>query len=165
METPADHDSVAAVHRAAFGGETESRLVDTLRRAPDFIPGLSVVAETDGAVVGHILFSPIMIRGAPNWPALALAPMAVLPGRQRRGVGSALVRFGLDAARRLGHDRVIVVGHAEYYPRFGFRPASAFGILAPFDVPDDAFMVLELRPGALDDCSGRVCYPPAFSDV
>jgi len=145
-ELPEDYDAIEKVNRLAFGQENEARLVEAIREEQGFDPALSLVALRAGQVVGHILFSPIQIKSDQRTiPALALAPMAVLPDFQRQGVGTALVREGLDACRRLGHAIVIVVGHPEYYPRFGFVPAASYGIRAPFDVPDEALMV---PPGA-----------------
>ena len=165
-EIGSDHDAIDRVNRLAFGQDNEGRLVRALRCLPEFLPDLSLVAEAERTIVGHILFTPIHIRGStPPVPALALAPMAVLPDWQRRGVGSSLVREGIDRCRRLGHARIIVLGHTEYYPRFGFVPASSFGIRAPFPVPDDAFMAMALQPDAFAQCIGVVEYPPAFSDV
>ena len=119
-----------------------------------------------GKTVGHILFSSVIIqcRGR-NVRALALAPMAVLPEVQRRGIGSQLVEKGLECCRTFGHQIVIVVGHPDYYPRFGFSSARAKGLEVPFPVPDEAFMVLELTQGALDNISGMVVYPAPFEDV
>jgi putative acetyltransferase len=166
------------VHGAAFAGTGEARLVRAIRDGPGFDPALSLVAVLEDRVVGHVLFSPVEIEGevaaaagalpartaAVSRPidALALAPVAVTPEWQRRGVGSALIRTGLEASRRAGHGIVIVLGHAAYYPRFGFVPASRHGITAPFPVPDEAFMVLCLTRGALDGVMGRVKYPPCF---
>jgi len=117
-------------------------------------------------VVGHILFTAIEVRTATHsHPALALAPMAVLPALQRTGIGSSLVRRGLADARDLGHGVVIVVGHPGYYARFGFVPAEPLGIRAPFEVSSPAFMALELRPDALRGVRGEVRYPPEFADV
>ena len=96
---------------------------------------------------------------------MGLAPMAVLPERQRQGIGSALVREGLSAIERMGADAVVVLGHPAYYPRFGFKPAATYGLRSEYDVPDDVFMALELRPGVLEDIKGKVKYAPAFSSV
>jgi len=168
-EGPADFAAIGEVNRLAFGGEGEASLVAKLREWPGFIPGLSLVAVKAGQVVGHILISPVEI--APEGDAalavtvLSLAPMAVLPEFQNQGIGSALVRRGLDEARRLGHKIVVVVGHPHYYPRFGFEPARPRGLEAPFPVPDEAFLVLELVPGALAGVRGTIIYPPAFDEV
>ncbi len=165
-EHPEDHQAVFRVNESAFGRPNEALLVDALRRSPAFIPRLSLVALDGPQVVGHILFTAVEVRGArDSYPALALAPMGVLPAFQRTGIGSSLVRRGLDDARELGHGVVIVVGHPGYYPRFGFVPAEPLGIRAPFEVPSAAFMALELRPDALRGVRGEVRYPPEFADV
>jgi putative acetyltransferase len=164
-ETASDHGAIDQVHHLAFGQTGEARLVRALRVLPGFTPELSLVAEAGTLIVGHILFTPIDIRRPGRViPALALAPMGVLPEWQRRGVGSSLVREGIERCRRLGHARIIVVGHAEYYPRFGFAPASRSGLRAPFPVPDEAFMSLALEPGGLADCAGTVEYPAVFAE-
>jgi putative acetyltransferase len=165
-ETPADHSSIRRVNAEAFGRGAEAALVDALRSSPAFIPELSLVAEEASGLVGHILFTRIVLRdGGVTHDALALAPMAVRPAFQNRGFGSALVRQGLDEARRLGHAVVIVQGHPRYYPRFGFVPAGALGIRSPFDARPEAFLALGLKPGALDDVRGLVEYPPEFGAV
>jgi putative acetyltransferase len=162
-ETPADFEAVREVNQVAFGQENEARLVEELRQAGGVI---SLVAEVDGRVVGHILFSPVVVESQEgSVPALSLAPMAVLPEFQNRGIGSALVRQGLETCRDLGHGIVIVLGHAQFYPRFGFSPARSRGINAPFDAPDEAWMAIELQPGALSGVKGTVKYPPAFDEV
>ena len=165
-EQPSDHAAIEEVNRLAFGQDAEARLVAKLREADSDDPALSLVAVRDGQVVGHILFSPILIETTGgNVAAMALAPMAVLPDFQGQGIGSALVREGLEACRRAGHRIVIVLGHADYYPRFGFKPASRHGLRSPFPVTDEAFMTMALVPGGLDDISGVVRYPAAFDDV
>lgn len=162
-ESNEDIEKIAAINRQAFESETEPNLIAAIRESEYFIPELSLVAELDGEPVGHILFSVISIReGARVWEALSLAPMAVLPSHQKHGVGSELVRQGLKECKRLGFDIVIVIGHPEYYPRFGFKPARSRGLEVAFDVPDDAFLVIELEEGALDGVSGMVQFPPAF---
>lgn len=163
-ETQSDGEAIRDVNVRAFGRENEARLIDLLRVSIHFIPDLSLVAVDAAHVVGHILFSRIHIQMPKrDVPALALAPMAVLPEYQNRGVGSALVRHGLAESRRLGHRIVVVVGHPSYYPRFGFSSARAKGLEAPY--PDPAFMVQELVPGALDGVRGAVEYPPEFAAV
>jgi len=165
-ETTDDHTAIHDVNALAFGREIEAKLVEALRRLPDFIPELSLVAVEAGRVVGHILFSPMVIETKEGAvPALTLAPLAVRPEFQNQGIGSELVRDGLERCRRLGHEIVVVVGHPEYYPRFGFSPARARGLEAPFPVPDEAFLALELVPGALDGVAGTVKFPPPFSDT
>jgi putative acetyltransferase len=150
----------------AFGREDEAKLLETLRKTSGFIPDFSLVALKEGRVIGHILFTSIAIQTKNDTlPALALAPMALHPEFQNRGIGSELVRQGLERCRKLGYKVVIVVGHPTYYPRFGFISARAKGLGAPFPVPDEAFMVIELTPGALNGISGMIIYPPAFEEV
>ena len=158
-ERPADIPHIHAINVAAFGSPVEANLVDVLRTQAGVI---SIVAERDGEIVGHILFPPVRLTDADDLRVRGLAPMAVAPGRQRTGIGSALVREGLARCRREGVDAVFVVGHPEYYPRFGFSRASGFGITCEFEVPDEAFMALELAPGALKGRAGRVFYPGVF---
>ena len=170
-ERPGDEAAIAEVNRLAFGRDDEGRLVAAIRHGDGFNRGLSWVATVANEVaadrvVGHILFSPIHVETArDSAPALALAPMAVHPDRQRQGIGSALVRRGLDGARVGGHRIVIVVGHPDYYPRFGFTPAVDHGLQAPFPVPDEAFMALALVPDGLDGVVGVVRYPPVFDEM
>jgi len=165
-ERSEDRAAVFTVNQLAFGQENEARLVDALRQSSAFIPELSLVALEGSQVVGHILFTRITVRGERQvHDALALAPMAVLPSFQKRGIGTALVGRGLEEARSLGHGVVIVVGHPDYYPRFGFVPAQPLGTLPPFEVPSEAFMVLELQPRTLLGIRGVVEYPPEFNEV
>jgi putative acetyltransferase len=163
-ETPADEAVVADVNEEAFGRPDEAVLVASLRRGRAFLPGLSLVAEVQGAIIGHVLFTRLHV-GPMRMPGLALAPMAIRKVQQRRGVGTALVREGLNAATTRGEAFAIVVGHPEYYPRFGFSPAMQFGIHAPFEVRDEALMALELRPGGLRGVSGRIEWAPEFGLV
>ena len=159
-ETADDRDAVRAVNLAAFPSADEARLVDALRADPRaWIEGLATVATApDGTVAGYALLTRCHIGDA---PALALAPCAVLPANQGQGAGSAAIRAALDAARRAGENAVVVLGHARYYPRFGFTPASAAGIRAPFDVPDEVFLALALDPDKPLP-AGLVRYPAAF---
>lgn len=158
-----DHERIDEINRLAFGQPDEAQLVAAIRQADGFDPSLSLVAVQDDQLVGHILFSPISILGENGEvPALALAPMAVIPECQRQGIGSEVVTAGLQAARLAGHRIVIVLGHAEYYPRFGFVCTGQFGITSPFPGPDEAFMVLALAADALDGVTGEVRYPAAF---
>lgn len=159
-ETDSDIGTVHAINAAAFDTEAEADLIDALRAdARAWIEGLSVLAQTDdGRVVGHALFTRCHVDGA---PALALAPCAVLPAFQRTGAGSAAIRTGLESARRMGENLVLVLGHADYYPRFGFAPASGFGVRAPFEVPDAAMMALALDPSRPTP-RGTIRYPDAF---
>ena len=163
-ERPEDHQAVFDLLQAAFGRPSEARLVHALRLSPAFIPELSLVALEGPRVVGHVLFTRIVVKApTADRKALALAPVAVLPEFQRKGVGSRLIRKGLEDARAQGHRVVIVLGHPSYYPRFGFVPAEPLGIRAPFPVSPGAFMVLGLRPDALEEFDGEVEYPPEFA--
>ena len=158
-EIATDHSMIRQVNQAAFGGAEESDLVESLRR--EGVVLLSLVAELDRRIVGHILFSRMSIETpAAVIAAVALAPLAVLPAYQRQGIGGSLIRDGLDALRGLGERFVIVVGHPAYYPRFGFSTELARALESPF--PPDAFMALQLSPGAFDSIRGRVRYPRAF---
>lgn len=159
-EEASDAPAVRAVNEAAFGTSAEADIVEVLRNQRGTM--VSLVAESGSELVGHILFSPVSLAGHPEIRILGLGPMAVAPARQRQGVGSALVREGLRYCRRNGCIAVVVLGHAEYYPRFGFVPASRFGITSEYDVPDEVFMLLELDSGALQGLSGLVTYNDAF---
>ena len=162
-ETEADHQSVAEVNRLAFGGrDDEARLVEALRQGG--YARVSLVAEIGGRVIGHVLFSDLpIVTSEGTVSALALAPMAVVPEFQRRGIGSALVRAGLDQCRSAGHRIVVVLGHPPFYPRFGFSASLARTLEAPYS--GNAFMAAELVPGALAGISGRVAYPPPFDGL
>jgi putative acetyltransferase len=161
-EQPGDAAAVSAVHTEAFGRPAEARIVERLRQAAAFFLGL--VATDDGQIVGHILFTPVPLRGDRTSDlVLALAPMAVRPAWQRRGIGGALVGAGLEACRDAGYDVVLVVGHPAFYPRFGFVPARPLGLSAEPAMPDAAFMVAELTPGALRARRGVVVYGSNFS--
>ena len=163
MEDTEDHDAVREVNLGAFPGEDEALLVEKLRESEDVI---SLVALKDDKMVGHILFSPATIeKGDDSFPTLALAPLAVLPEFQRRGIGSQLVEKGLEECRNQGYSIVTVLGHPDYYPRFGFKLAAECGIQSPFEVPIDAFMVLELVSGALDNVNGVLKYSKAFDEI
>jgi putative acetyltransferase len=166
-ETPRDAPAIFSVNKQAFDGrDAEACLLDAVRASQAFIPDLSLVAEQNGELIGHILFSRIQIESeAGPLPALALAPLAVLPAHQGQGVGSALVRRGLLDCARLGHAIVIVLGHAGYYPRFGFSAAAAKSLVCPYRDCGEAWMALELIPGALKGVQGKVVYPPAFEGV
>ena len=163
-EGPLDVAGIRTVIIEAFGQPQEADLVDALRSAGKMT--LSLVAVAGERVVGHILFSPVTIENQDGVVlAVGLAPMAVLPELQRRGIGSALIERGLDTCRAAGHDRMVVLGHPGYYPRFGFVPASRFGVGCEYDVPDEVFMALELRPGAFEGRPGTARYAPEFADV
>jgi putative acetyltransferase len=151
------------VNVAAFGRAAEADLVEALRR--DGAIACSLVAETAGEIVGHVVFSAVAIEGAAPSRALALGPLAVLPAWQRQGIGGRLVRDGLGCCRTAGEHVVVVLGRPDYYPRFGFAPARRAGLRCEFPAPDDAFMVAELEPGVLRGRTGLVRYHPAFHRV
>lgn len=163
-ETADDRQAVRRVNELAFGRPAEADLVDALRERAR--PQVSLVAVEDGRVVGHIFFSPVSIESEDAVSdALGLAPMAVLPEYQKHGIGSQLVRRGLEECLRLGHPVVVVLGHPDYYPRFGFPPARASGLTCIYPVPDEAFMVAGLTEGALAGRRGVVKYMPEFDKV
>lgn len=157
-ERPDDAEAVAHVNRLAFGREAEGRIVHALREHG--AAALSLVAVDEGAVVGHIMFSPAEMAAAAG---VALAPMAVLPASQRRGIGSGLVRQGIDRLRQRGCPFIVVIGHPGFYRRFGFEPAGACGLTCEWSVPADAFMVLILDPEVRGRLRGRVRFRPEFS--
>lgn len=159
-ESVADHSAIREVNDWAFGQDAESRLVAALREGG--YAQLSLVAELEGKIIGHILFSDLVIETADqDVKALALAPLAVLPEFQNRGLGTQLTEEGLKRCREAGHRIVIVLGHPAYYPRFGFSPELAQPLESPYAGP--SFMALELVPGALTGVQGRVVYAPPFS--
>lgn len=157
--TPADDEAIRRLNDAAFGGPIESKIVEALRQAR--LAAIELVTVEADEIVGHILFSALKVTfGEEPMPTLTLAPMAVSPAHQRRGIGSQLVRHGLSLARQREWWAVIVLGHPDYYPRFGFSAALARPLAAPYS--GEAFMALELVPGALSGTGGKVVYPAAF---
>jgi putative acetyltransferase len=160
-EVIADIEAIRQINLAAFETPAEAGLVDTLRRDTD--PFISLVAELGGEVLGHILFTPMKQSGSPKAIRIAgLAPMAVLPSHQNRGIGSKLVEAGLQACRAEGFEAVAVLGHHEFYPRFGFLPSTRFSLKSEYDVPEEVFMALELEPRALEGLRGILRYHEAF---
>jgi putative acetyltransferase len=161
-ETETDHEAVHRVNRLAFGQAAEADLVDAVRSSGNATISLVATDEAENAV-GHILFSPISVPPtAAHLRALGLAPMAVVPDHQNRGIGTLLVKAGLDRAKELGYQFVVVLGHPHYYPRFGFRPSAGYGMQCAYDAPPEAFMVVELEPGCLHGFAGTVRYLPQF---
>jgi putative acetyltransferase len=159
-ERPEDREAIHHLNEEAFGQPDEAELVDALRAAGDQVPELCLVAVSgDGELIGHIFFSEARLDS--NAAVLALAPMAVLPGRQGRGVGSALVRESLRRAAETDYPLVVVLGHPEYYPRFGFEPGAEHGVVCPYEVPPEAWMVQRL-PAYRREVCGRVIYPAPF---
>ena len=161
-ETGDDRAAIRRVNELGFGRKSEADLVDALREVAR--PHISLVAVVEDEIVGHIFFSPVTIEsGDDSFTAIGLAPMSVLPAHQNHGVGSRLVRRGLRECERIGEHIVVVLGHPNYYPRFGFVPASSKGLRSEYDVPDEVFMVMELREGALKGRAGLVKYRPEFA--
>jgi putative acetyltransferase len=168
-EEPRDCAAIREIHQLAFGRENEAALVDKVRGVRDFIPGLSLVAEREGRVVGHVLFSRIRIQPPdPKLPAengLALAPLSVHPDFRNLGIGYELLTQGLKACRQHGFSLVVVVGEQSYYSRFGFVPARPKGLEVSFPVPDKGFLVAEIVPLPGPGIKGVIRFPPAFMDV
>ena len=159
-ETINDYRAIRHVNDLAFGQPNEGLLVEKLRLNSDFIDKLSIVADFDDRIIGHILFFPIKVKDNIKFhTSLALAPMSVIPEFQNKGVGGQLITRGIEIALELGFKSVIVLGHKDYYPRFGFVPAGKWRIKAPFDLPEGVFMAMELEEGGLSDVSGVVEYP------
>lgn len=164
LEKPEDFVSVRNVNERAFEQPQEADLVDALRRRGAV--SLSLVAVLDDDIVGHILFSPVAVESSgSSFEAVAIGPMAVIPSHQNKGIGSSLVRKGLEQCSRDGHEVVVVLGHPEFYPRFGFETAISYGVKCEFEVPDEAFMIIELKKGALSGRGGIVIYQPEFKEV
>ena len=163
-ETPEDETAIRHINEKAFGQKDEAELIDKLRHRS--VLTISLIAVQDGKAVGHIAFSPVTIEpeepGKSSWEAIALAPMAVLPEYQRKGIGSQLVRAGLKECQSLGQKIVFVVGYPDYYSRFGFTLAKPKGIDCEFKVPEEAFMVLELEADTLAGQRGTVIFRPEF---
>lgn len=165
LEKPADIPSVHNINEQAFEQPAEADIVDKLRvKCPE---ALSLVAVDNGRVVGHVLFTPATVESeTATIVGMGLAPMAVLPERQRAGIGSALVERGLEILHERGCPFVIVLGHPEYYPRFGFEPASRYGLKCQWEgVPDEAFMVMIFDEQALKGVSGVARYRDEFDDA
>jgi len=162
-EEPKDSMNVHAVNVSAFETPAEAHMVEVLRKEAH--PYLSLVAEEDKKIVGHIMFSPVMLSGYTDLKIMGLGPMAVLPEQQRKGIGSELVKAGLDKCKDLGFGAAVVLGHKDFYPHFGFEPSLRYGIGCEYDVPPEVFMIIELQPGYLQDASGTIQYHAAFNDV
>ena len=165
QEMASDYEKVYEINKLAFNQENESKLIEKIRVSKNYVPELSLIAEIDDKIVGHILFSKIKIVGDSTYDSLALAPMAVIPKYQKKGIGSKLVAKGLEKAKELGFKSIIVLGHKDYYPKFGFQRASKWDIKCPFDAPDEVFMAIELTEKSLDGKPGIVQYPDEFNEV
>ena len=161
FEQPNDIEQIKNVHLIAFETETEANIVDALRNAG--VDLISLVAEMNGKIIGHILFSPVKFDK--DTKIMGLAPMAVLPNWQRKGVGSKLINEGMKACKQAGYEAVVVLGHPDYYPRFGFEPSVNFKINSEYDIPPEVFMVKELKKGALKDTFGIVKYHQIFNEL
>jgi putative acetyltransferase len=160
-ETPGDVDAIRRLEASAFDTDAEAKLVDALRAAGTLT--LSLIAEADGEIVGHIAFSPVVVSSSQGTTqGVGLGPMAVAPAFQRQGIGRGLIADGVRRLREAGHRFCVVLGHAEYYPRHGFKRASDFRIRWERPVPDDVFFVRELAPQGLEGVSGTVRYRPEF---
>ena len=159
-ERPGDIPAIRDVNTRAFEQDQEANIVDALRA--NGAASLSLVATLNARVVGHIMYSPAEVS---QLTGAGLGPMAVLPEHQRQGIGSKLIEAGTVLLKGAGCPFVVVVGHADYYPRFGFRPARPLGITCEWDVPDNVFLVLMLDPGKMEGVSGMVKYRNEFSTV
>jgi putative acetyltransferase len=163
QENQLDAQAIAVVNQSAFGGVAEAQLVAVVRQSKSFIPELSLVAEVGDRVAGHILlFHAHLERQGKQLEVLALAPMSVVPSQSHRGIGSTLLEAALTKAAGLGHKAIVVIGHPDYYRRFGFEHASKWGIRSSLPVPEDSITAKELVPGALEG-GGLLVYPPEFT--
>jgi len=162
-ETPDDFEVIKEVNNLAFGQKQEGELIENLRKKAEFITELSLVALNKKKIIGHILFFPITITTRNDVVlTLSLAPMSVLPEYQNKGIGGVLIQTGFVKARELGFESVVVLGHPEYYPRFGFRKASDWKIKEPFGVPDEVMMAIELNERSLEFGGGLIDYPKEY---
>ncbi len=167
-EEKSDHQAVFDLTEKAFAGMKYSEgdehfLVERLRKSDAFIPELSIVAEYKGNIVGHILLTKVkIVNGEKVCESLAIAPVSVLPDYQKKGIGGNLIETAHQKAKELGYKSVVLVGHEDYYPRFGYQLASKYGIKFPFEVPDINAMAIELEKGALKNVSGEVQHPKEF---
>lgn len=165
-ETPDDYLQVARLLEMAFCQKNEAMLVEKLRRNKKYNPMLSLVADYNGYVMGHVLFFPIVIKTEDSeTESLALAPLSVSPEFQKMGVGGRLIQHGMKTAQAIGYGSAIVLGHPKYYLRFGFVPAIKWNIKAPFEVPEDDLMAIEFEQGALKNAAGIVEYPDEFAGI
>ena len=168
QETEQDHNTVYEIIAEAFANKphsdgSEPELVNRLRKSDAFIPELSLVAEFDGKLVGHLLLTKVTIKNVTQeFESLALAPVSVHPELQGRGIGAALIHAAHQKAKELRHNSVVLLGHEDYYPRFGYNAAEEFGITFTFEAPSENCMAVELSPHALDGVSGEVVYPKEF---
>jgi putative acetyltransferase len=163
QENQTDAEAIAFVNQSAFGGDAEARLVTVVRQSKSFIPELSLVAEVGERLAGHLLlFHAYLDRQGKQQEVLALAPMSVVPSQSHRGIGSTLLQAAMTKAASLGHKAIVVIGHPDYYRRFGFENAAKWGIRSSLPVPEDSITAKELVAGALEG-GGLLSYPPEFS--
>ena len=163
-EELADTEAIWNINAEAFDTEAEANLVNVLRESGCTF--ISLVAKTDNKAVGHILFTPVELTGNKNkLKLIGLAPMAVLQQHQNKGIGSKLVKTGIEYCKTKGYDAIVVLGHPNYYPKFGFVPSVTYGIKSEYEVPDEAFMILELVPDSLKNHQGTIKYHELFGSV
>ncbi|HFD80400.1 MAG TPA: N-acetyltransferase [Gammaproteobacteria bacterium] len=161
-ETAEDFRAIDVVNLSAFQGEAEAQLVSELRKSDGFVPDLSLVAELNGRIVGHVVLSRVKLKSASGESdILALGPMSVVPSQSHRGIGSELINAAIARARPLCYNAIVVAGYPGYYQRFGFRPASEWGLTSNLNIPEDALTAMELKEGALAG-GGEVIYPDIF---
>ena len=164
-EAESDAGVIQEITERAFGRPYEALVVERVRQSSGFIPELSLVAEHEGQIVGHAMFSEVAIEGeSRSWTVPALGPISVMPEFQKQGVGGQMLQAGLERATELGHGVVVLIGHPTYYPRFGFVPAGSLGLKCAIPVPDNVFMAYLLRPDGLEGIQGTVVFPPAFQE-
>jgi len=173
-ETEIDYDAITRVNDLAFGRQGEGRLVANLRELSEYDPLLSLVAEVNGAIIGHALFTPVKISTSSlsggeqlgtMGASLSLGPIAVIPEYQNQGIGSQLIKTGHRVALELGFTSVILLGHPGYYPRFGYQPAEKWGLTNPWNISGEPWMAIELVEDALQGKTGLVIYPEAFNEA
>jgi putative acetyltransferase len=163
-EQPTDIEAIYQVNHLTFGQLVEPELVNRLRQSGGL--SLSLVAVVNEQIVGHLAFSPVTIESHGIYQqAVGLAPIAVLPSFQRQGIGSLLVTKGIEEMAKLDYALVIVLGHPEYYPRFGFVPTKPYNLTWEREAPEEAFMVKELKPGILSQVKGIVKFHPEFDKL
>lgn len=162
-EARSESEIITQINDMAFGREDEGNMVNALKKRLEYIPEFSFIALFGDQPVGHLLLFPVTIKGEKSsFRTLSLAPMSVMPEFQGLGIGSELIKTGLAKAKEMGYNSVVVLGHASYYPKFGFLPASKWNITCPFEAPDENFMAVELTEGTLTGKSGIVEYPNDF---
>jgi putative acetyltransferase len=164
-ETVNDFEEVYKLNYLAFGKrKDESELVERIRKSEEFVPELSIIAEIDNEIVGHLLLSKATVVDYEQiFTVIVLAPIAINPSFQKQGIGSKLIDEGIRRCRVLGFSIILLIGHPSYYPRFGFQPARKYGLeLKQFEVPDEVFMVYEVEEGTLQEIKGELKYPKAF---